>query len=295
MADRDAALLAIEIATRLGTTPEMPWGNAGGSEAIVLGSVDSAMARKQGRPGVGAPSRLEEVLTLRSHDNGAIAGACPAEIAPPSPYTEDSAHALLIRSAAAGAFAREEDLVVRSRFGWIEAHCRSPIEKLLAAAMLAAFGDLGPSGHDNVCRRPGGEPVGEFENPDSCFDVYRYIASQYHDHLVIISPQCPVGSYRADFVLSYVFWGCPPDEVDVRKRFCIECDGHEFHERTKEQARRDRARDRWFQAEGFAVLRFTGSEIFADAQKCAAEIHAQARNWLDQQRRLVGYPEEAFV
>lgn len=52
----------------------------------------------------------------------------------------------------------------------------------------------------------------------------------------------------------------------------IECDGHEFHERTKEQAARDRKKDRDLQQAGHHVLRFTGSEIYGNATKCARQI-----------------------
>lgn len=50
----------------------------------------------------------------------------------------------------------------------------------------------------------------------------------------------------------------------------VECDGHDFHERTKEQARRDRARDRHLQALA-PVLRFTGQELWEDSEKCWQE------------------------
>lgn len=52
----------------------------------------------------------------------------------------------------------------------------------------------------------------------------------------------------------------------------IECDGHDFHERTKEQARKDRSRDRRIQRRGSYVLRFTGSEIWANPAKGAEEV-----------------------
>lgn len=52
----------------------------------------------------------------------------------------------------------------------------------------------------------------------------------------------------------------------------VECDGHDFHERTKEQAARDRSKDRQIQRGGFPILRFTGSEIFQNAGACAEEV-----------------------
>lgn len=63
-----------------------------------------------------------------------------------------------------------------------------------------------------------------------------------------------------------------PDMFLPEHNICIYCDGHEFHERTKEQAKRDRSIDRWLIGKGMKPLRFTGSKIFNDAQKCAEEI-----------------------
>jgi very-short-patch-repair endonuclease len=56
------------------------------------------------------------------------------------------------------------------------------------------------------------------------------------------------------------------------RRAVIECDGHDFHERTKEQARYDRRRDREVQGFGLPILRFTGSEIYADAVACGHQV-----------------------
>ena len=55
-------------------------------------------------------------------------------------------------------------------------------------------------------------------------------------------------------------------------RLGIECDGHDFHERTREQAQRDKKRDRDLAARGWRILRFTGSEIWKDPARCAQEV-----------------------
>ena len=73
--------------------------------------------------------------------------------------------------------------------------------------------------------------------------------------------------YRADFVIEF-----QKDAEAPINKVIIECDGHDFHERTKEQAQRDKQRDRDLQAAGYAVLRFTGSEIYRDPIKCAVEV-----------------------
>ena len=82
---------------------------------------------------------------------------------------------------------------------------------------------------------------------------------------IAIRPQQRVGAYRADFVVSYAFFGA---EIDL----VVECDGHDFHERTKHQAARDKKRDRFLTAQGYRLLRFTGAEINASAARCAADV-----------------------
>lgn len=52
----------------------------------------------------------------------------------------------------------------------------------------------------------------------------------------------------------------------------VECDGHDFHERTKKQATKDRSRDRRLQELGHTVFRFTGSEIWSDPMACAGQV-----------------------
>lgn len=89
--------------------------------------------------------------------------------------------------------------------------------------------------------------------------------------------QHQVGRYRVDFLLTGHEVSINPDDrngplvILPAGSVLVECDGHDFHERTKEQAKRDRQRDRDLQRAGFQVFRFTGSEIFADPFKCAEE------------------------
>lgn len=79
-----------------------------------------------------------------------------------------------------------------------------------------------------------------------------------------IIPQFPVRAagkqYRADFMYCASAY-----------RLAIECDGHNFHASTKEQAANDRGRDRSFTIEGIPFIRFTGSEINRDPIKCARQ------------------------
>ena len=76
---------------------------------------------------------------------------------------------------------------------------------------------------------------------------------------------------RLDFLLTVG----KPDAVP-EATVAIELDGHDFHERTKEQARRDKSRDRGVAKLGWAVARFTGSEVHASPATCVSEVLAIA-------------------
>jgi very-short-patch-repair endonuclease len=73
--------------------------------------------------------------------------------------------------------------------------------------------------------------------------------------------------YRLDFAFLH------PDG----RKLCVEVDGHDYHERTKEQARSDRQRDRRLMLDGWRVLRYTGSEVWGDAVACAHDTIAHLK------------------
>ena len=121
--------------------------------------------------------------------------------------------------------------------------CQSPIEKQFVDGFLVTGHFCDPELPAII--RPGNE-----------FDS---------DHPFQIAPQYAVDPYRVDFAVLYRDSG---QEV----RVVIECDGHAFHEKTKEQAARDKRRDRDLNFEGWRVLRFTGSELHRDRFACGSEV-----------------------
>ena len=122
--------------------------------------------------------------------------------------------------------------------------CESPIEILIGAGLIT-MGRLAECPNAFVfCL-----PEDETKNPDK----------------FLMMPQFPWGGFRIDWAFKV-----------IDKYIFIECDGHEFHERTKEQAERDRARDRAVQAAGIPILRFTGREIVRDSAACILEIETMA-------------------
>ena len=76
--------------------------------------------------------------------------------------------------------------------------------------------------------------------------------------------------YRADFYIR---------DEEEKVKLIIECDGHDFHEKTKEQAKRDKRRDRQFQTHGYKIMRFTGQEIYTDPFQCAKEVWDSFAGW----------------
>jgi very-short-patch-repair endonuclease len=84
------------------------------------------------------------------------------------------------------------------------------------------------------------------------------------------------GDYRVDFLVT---------NADQKVRLAIELDGHDFHERTKEQAAKDKSRDRAITANDYTVFRFTGSEIAKNPGACIGEIAQFVEGRLPRQRR----------
>lgn len=131
----------------------------------------------------------------------------------------------------------------------------SPIELLMATGLFAAMlsnKHLAGEGGDNeiACK----QNVLSFDKMDFRWTV---------PYGVWVYPQMRIGRYCADFVLNVRHYRGGA-VVGV-----IECDGHDFHEKTKEQAQHDKVRDRYFQSLGLIVLRYTGAELFRDPIACA--------------------------
>lgn len=89
-----------------------------------------------------------------------------------------------------------------------------------------------------------------------------------------LTPQAAIGSYHVDFLL----WFSLGNHIGG---VAVECDGHAFHEKTKEQASRDKFRDRFVLAAGFPTMRFAGSEIFKDSLWCCNQVSSVLAKALD--------------
>lgn len=118
-------------------------------------------------------------------------------------------------------------------------NCESPIEQLLAIEM---------------------ERVG-----------LRYI-NLYNPFIEIIDIEkqaeikCGRKKYRVDFQIPVIY------KNQKNLMFVIECDGYEFHQKTKKQVEYDNKRQRDLQKLGYEIIRFSGTEIWNDPYGCACEI-----------------------
>ena len=102
---------------------------------------------------------------------------------------------------------------------------------------------------------------------------------------IYINPQerIEIGNkvYYADFSISFDYFVNNSFNEDFK--LVIECDGYEFHQKTKEQVDNDNQREYDLKMQGYNVLRFSGREIFKYPMQCIEKLIDYLR--------LKAYPE----
>jgi very-short-patch-repair endonuclease len=138
----------------------------------------------------------------------------------------------------------------------------SPIEKLFLGA-LSLCADFGHRVHTGVCcfYRGSGSLERAFEN-ETHFGTPFFT--------LYVDRQVQIEGWRVDFLIHVA--EITADHQTKFRKLIVECDGHDFHERTKKQAERDRSRDRQAQLSGIEVFRFTGAELWRDPIKYADQV-----------------------
>lgn len=103
------------------------------------------------------------------------------------------------------------------------------------------------------------QQIDKTESPIELNLLLRLLDDDYlSDHILNLHTQYKVGKYRLDFA----FPDC---------KLAIECDGHAYHS-TRDQRGRDADRDRELTLQGWSVIRFTGSQIHENPEKCADDV-----------------------
>ena len=149
--------------------------------------------------------------------------------------------------------AEARDEFVNNVSDWVEPSA-TPIERLMAIGLIFAIQSEAWFGFP-----PQNNEFYLAESEGDAFVVPVFGPSIY------IWQQVKVDKYKADFVVRFAHWR------GGAVFGAIECDGHNHHDLTKEQAIHDRERDRHFQARGIIILRYTGKEIYRNPLKCAAD------------------------
>lgn len=114
--------------------------------------------------------------------------------------------------------------------------CESPIEKIFFVALINVF---------------------------ISYDLILYVDNQ----TLIESNE---KKYYADFTIEH-------DELCNRYlkkdfKLVIECDGYEFHQKTKEQVDNDNQREYDIKMSGWEIIRFSGRELYNNPIECAKKV-----------------------
>jgi very-short-patch-repair endonuclease len=159
------------------------------------------------------------------------------------------------------------DIAENSILPWIDssielAEAESPIENLLLAAFLAC--QIDPYSSNPYVHYGIGPTLGL----EQALKIAEHNKGHLRSELAPqIFTQVEINQYRVDFLAVTVHPWCGTVSL-----LAVECDGHDYHERTKEQAAADRSRDRNLMLIGIPTMRFTGSEIWESPLNCARQV-----------------------
>lgn len=81
-------------------------------------------------------------------------------------------------------------------------------------------------------------------------------------------------NYRVDFEIEFykVYGNTPETYKEYYSKVVVECDGHEFHEKTKAQVKKRNERDYDLKISGYDVIHFSGSEIYNKPEECIKKV-----------------------
>jgi hypothetical protein len=152
---------------------------------------------------------------------------------------------------------QEWEAVVPERFAPVFEKCESPAERLfLTGFFLVGAGCFNARVANHALEFDLGEPQTGSEGRLRIIPQWEIYDTQTESN----DP-----AQRCDFCVIYWPDSQPGSSVN------IEIDGHDFHERTKEQASSDRKRDRVALRSDGPVIRFTGSNVYAGPQACVSD------------------------
>lgn len=128
--------------------------------------------------------------------------------------------------------------------------------------------------------------ISNTESPLEAAFVAAWMAlEEYSLHTITFRTQHAVEvegrGYRLDFVFEPQRHGFLDSLIGPQcPKIALELDGHDYHEKTKEQVTHRNRRDRDLQAAGWTVLHVSGSEFNANPEKVTREVYNRATSLL---------------
>lgn len=98
-----------------------------------------------------------------------------------------------------------------------------------------------------------------------------FFKSKHNLYIFDLSPQYPIDDRNKTYFVDFSIVLISKDGT-YSTTYAIECDGHDFHEKTKEQVAHDKQRERILLNHFNKVIRFSGSEIYNNANRCVQEV-----------------------
>lgn len=126
---------------------------------------------------------------------------------------------------------------------------KSPIEQIFFIAFLSVL-------HQKSTRESLGIDIIPLCQYEESIDGYNYV----HDFAFEFSVDGLIGKFM-------------PDDCTFMSSVTVECDGHDYHNKTKRQVSNGNKRSNAMQQSGLTVIRFSGSDIFKYPYQCAEEAY----------------------
>ena len=96
------------------------------------------------------------------------------------------------------------------------------------------------------------------------FDILK--VKIFENGLFELEPQAEIMCNDKKYIADFLFDG-------GNFKLVIECDGHEFHKKTKAQVEKDNNREYDMKLSGYDVIRLSGSQIYNEPWTCAEKIY----------------------
>lgn len=105
----------------------------------------------------------------------------------------------------------------------------------------------------------------------TAFDLYMQLLNKEY---IFLFSQVTIKVEKKKYIVDFYFEQDQyVNRFDTDKKIIIECDGHEFHQKTKEQVKHDNEREYDLKMAGYEIIRFSGSQIYNEPFKCAEDAY----------------------